>query len=248
MELLREERGAVIVIAALLLSVSLLLLAMVVDLGTVWLVKARLQTALDAATLAAASEAQVQVHKSFVPNHKTEFFSLGSQLPELEVKREERWDWEIVGYEITYETPEGKIEKAIFRRVSDCPYPRIGTPVPIQEEVFLGWDITYVESYSEQVESVALWLDDWEASSSAFEVMDINSQTERQSGVRISPVIAEKTPSTGDSVAYYMEVQVEVPSQLLAPLMRLFSGPTEPRFFRFRVRSESKAFLHIGGD
>jgi len=249
-DLVREEKGAVIVVAVMLLSVSLLLLAMVIDLGTVWLVKARVQTALDAATLAAASEAKVEVHKSFVPNYKTEVFPEGSELPdpELEISKEPKYEWETVGWEVTYETPEGKVETGIFTAPADCPYPPIGTPEPIEERVFVGWEVTYVESYSEQIESVALWLDEWEASDSAFEVMDINSHAERQNGVRIVPLVAEKTPSTGDSVGYYMEVQVEVPSQLLAPIMRLLGSPNESRLFRFKVRSESKSFLHVGGD
>jgi Flp pilus assembly protein TadG len=70
---LRDEKGSVVLIATVLLSVSLLLLAMIVDLGTVWLVKARLQTAADAATLAAVGRAVIVTQETIKTLHLDDF-------------------------------------------------------------------------------------------------------------------------------------------------------------------------------
>ncbi len=246
---MRDEKGTVVAIAVVLLSVSLLLLAMVIDLGTVWLVKARVQTALDAATLAATSEAKVQVKTFFEPNYKTELFEKESQFPDssLIVQKTKKTEDELIGYDVTYEASEGVIVTEFFSDASDYP-DNVIHEEPVTKEVVVGYSVTYVESVDEVVESWALWLDEAFASDEAFAVMDTNLHPETDGGVVIKPITATATPLTTEVVSYSMEVEVQVPSKLLAPIMRLVSGSEGPRLFQFKVRSESRAFLNVTGE
>ncbi len=257
---LRDQRGSVAIIAVALLGVSLLLMAMIVDLGAVWLVKARVQTAADAATLAAVSNAKAVAVMEWVPDEPvTKEFTLFDTLPpaqdikhvepvyELQ-QAEGSWEEELVGYDVTY----------MHSGVEVVGYFPVGAPLPSDivdlspiyedvyvegpwEDVLVGYEVTYIETWTQQMTGMVVAIEDVTASQEALALFETNVQRERARGVHID---AETSVSKGDTYAVCnMTVRVESPSMILAPLMGLGGGQGGPRSFTFRVTSESRVAL-----
>ncbi len=183
MRLLCDERGSVMVAAMLLVA------AMVVDLGTAQIMKARLQTAVDAATLAAVQETRVEVTRDVQRVTRTEYFRVGKELPEerfIIYKRPdyesrpvwgwefdgEDWYWTIVGY----------------------------------EDVLVGWWIEHIVEYSDVKVEYRLDLGDLEARQAAQEAFELNAEQLRRESrglVLAGPFLGDGEVTVTPRAAYY---------------------------------------------
>lgn len=157
---LRDERGQVLIAGAFLVALATLLLVAAVDLGTVHLARARLQAAADAAALAGVQEAEPRFEFEVRPVFRTDFFSVGSVLPEPE--------------QIKSKTPEYVTE---YEKHTD---PVTGEEVTVEKERLIGWWITYVAGFEKRVVDAWVMLADWPARARAEEAMARNANAWRQ--------------------------------------------------------------------
>lgn len=102
----RDQRGQALIITTVAFTVALLIMAVVLDMGRAWLVRARLQTAVDAATLAGVQKTQVLVQKEKVPVQAEDFIADESQLPDPGsiIAKDERYDsnGNLLGWDVTW--------------------------------------------------------------------------------------------------------------------------------------------------
>ncbi|MHB8927075.1 MAG: pilus assembly protein TadG-related protein [Bacillota bacterium] len=106
MRLLRDQRGQALIITTVAFTAALLIMAVVLDMDRAWLVRAKLQTAVDAATLAGVQKAQVLMQKEKVPVRAQDFVADESQLPDPAsiIAKSERYgsDGEFLGWDVTW--------------------------------------------------------------------------------------------------------------------------------------------------
>lgn len=102
----RDQRGQALIITTVAFTAALLIMAVVLDMGRAWLVRTRLQTAVDAATLAGVQKAQVLVQKEKVPVQAHDFVADESQLPDPGriITKDERYDSDgnFLGWDVTW--------------------------------------------------------------------------------------------------------------------------------------------------
>lgn len=109
MGVLKEEEGAVLIMVSFVIVVALFVSAIVLDLGRVWVVKARLQTAADAATLAAIRKAKLD---------ETVVFESVMETRTRKVPRYDQ-DGNLTGYDTEeYEVEVGKRENVVAREIT----------------------------------------------------------------------------------------------------------------------------------
>lgn len=214
----RDERGSVLVMACMVITVSVLFLALVLDLGRVWIVRARLQAAADAATLAAVQNAQVLVEKKKEPIIVTEFFGVSEQLP-----------------------AEGSIQKKEPRYEYRPVRNRHGTVIGWEPRL-IGWDVTYIKELQDVVVGWDVLLDPGVARATAGETLMQNALRWRDDpGVGIPVVEADDVIHGGHTAAYSMRASVTVESSLLGPLLAAVKDDVRYRYLTVRVFSESVA-------
>lgn len=119
MQLLREEKGAVMMMTAFMIVVALFVSAIVLDLGRVWVVKARLQTAVDAAALAAIRGAKVSPIISYESVYETRTRVIGNttETYRVEVGKKEivkGYEIELPGYQARFEA-----DRVVYRNAED---------------------------------------------------------------------------------------------------------------------------------
>ena len=106
MRFLRDQRGQALIITTVAFTAALLIMAVVLDMGRAWLVRARLQTAVDAATLAGVQKAEVLIQKEKVPVEARDFITDESQLPDPAsiITKSERYDSDgkFLGWDVSW--------------------------------------------------------------------------------------------------------------------------------------------------
>ncbi|QUL98762.1 MAG: hypothetical protein IMF26_01360 [Candidatus Fermentithermobacillus carboniphilus] len=140
------------------------------------------------------------------------------------------------------------------RRVEYIPEidPFTGEEVLVKHEF---WDetgkyyVTYVTEWKEVVEDVQPVLNTALASAQAttsFNMNVLNDAILRD--VSVTKVVQQEAPRTKDSVGFYMEIEAQVPSRILGPIMRFVTRGRSSSLdaFKVKVRSESRAYLSPG--
>lgn len=179
----KDERGQVLIAASFVVTVGLLFLALVCDAGMLHVMRARLQTAADAGTLAAVQEnAHVRVKKDLVPVYSTEFFGAGEDLPPEEY--------------ISSKEPVTE-KRPVYRRI-DGRRVRVG-----YEDVLVGYNVTYVAGWEERVTDVALDLWEPECRPTAQQVMSMNLAASPEGFGSVGPFIVEDSAEPGSFRASY---------------------------------------------
>lgn len=97
----RGERGQALLMASFVVAFAMVVAALVLDLGRMWIIKARLQAASDAATLAAVQHTRIAVRKTAQPQAATQFFSLDEALPPAQDILEKRPEYKTETYYTT---------------------------------------------------------------------------------------------------------------------------------------------------
>jgi len=244
---LRDERGQALVVGAFAVLVMALALVLAADLATVHLARARLQAACDAAALAAVQEASPQFQFEVTPVYATEFFPVGSQLPDPEQIdwKEPRYEWRDV-YEYVvyyYDTRDFTWElhsKAYKNPPSSYPsYWRVeaaGWEKTGEERVLVGWDVRYVVGHDKRMTDAWLDLADWEASLAAREALRRNAYAWAREGLEfVGPWLADE-----DLAASKRQVQYTVKDGVLAVRTQLLGrllGGSEYVFVHVRGQS-----------
>lgn len=114
---LNDEKGAVLIMVSFMIVVALFVAAIVLDLGRVWVVKARLQTAADAATLAAIRKSRLDTTVTNEPVYETRT----RQVPQYDK------DGKLTGYVTEeYQVEVGKREKVTAHEIT-LPWWEAGT-------------------------------------------------------------------------------------------------------------------------
>lgn len=109
MRVLKDEKGAVLIMVSFMIVVALFVAAIVLDLGRAWVVQARLQAAADAATLAAIRQAKTDAVVVYEPEYETR------------TRRVPRYDGDgnLIGYETEeYRVEVGKKERAVGQEIA----------------------------------------------------------------------------------------------------------------------------------
>lgn len=156
---LREERGTVLIMATFMFTLALLFLVLLVDIGTMHIMKARLETAVDAATLAAVQTTKVEATFETREHLVRNIFLVdqGSQVASLEAQGRVKSKQEI-----------GHMET---RTVED---PLTGQIVKKEVFVLDGWYVIYRDGWDRVVTKVEPKLDQVEADEAAREVIRMN--------------------------------------------------------------------------
>lgn len=229
---LRNQKGSVLIVTILALDLSLLLLTMVLDLANVWMVREKLQSMLDASTLAAVQcedARQVKINTKLVPQSTTTRTLYPWQFPpnDMIVSYTKEWDYRIVMIEVTdHLTGEKKM-------------------VPYEEPYWTGrYHVTYVTEWREEVVGYTAQIEEWAASAAAMETFNANLANDSIMRKAIILDIDEEPQQGQNFIGYRMTARAYVPSTLLGPIIRFVTrGQSELNGFTLRVESESKAFL-----
>lgn len=209
----RGERGQALLMASFVVAFAMVVAALVLDLGRMWIIKARLQAASDAATLAAVQHTRIAVRKTAQPQVATQFFSLDENLPPAQ---------DIVKKEPVYK------------------------PGPNGTMVLVGYNVTWITAYKEQVANYWAEIDPQEALSEAWNVLVTNAwhwaQADQGGDVVIPQMEQGSADASGTSATCRLKVRADVPSLLVGPVMKLFGkGNGDNPDITVRVESESTA-------
>ncbi|MGB9879675.1 MAG: pilus assembly protein TadG-related protein [Anaerolineae bacterium] len=212
--MLGNEKGSVMVMASIVVVVALLFLACLLDLGRAWVLRARIQAATDAASLAAISTSGLDVITEFVPaKWETRRYEVGKTLP----PQEERIGEPRPIYSYT----------SSGRRVLE------GYDVDViteWEERVVDYRIMFDQN-SGDTEAVKVLLknaDEWKKAEPAeFLVL---------------PEIERSDCEVNNSAAKYrLWTKARIQSLLIGPVMSLLGGAEGPRHLEVRTFSESTA-------
>jgi hypothetical protein len=213
--LLKKESGSVLVMATFVVAFTLVIAALVLDLGQMWVIRARLQAAADAATLAAVQCTKVAVSKKAVPQVASDFFRVGEDLP----------------------PSEDILEK---------------DPVFDGEGNLLGYDVTWITGYKEEVVNYWAELDRQEARAEAQNLLIQNAlrwaQADQSQRVLMPFIVSDSVDTYGKSATYSLRTQAEAPSLLVGPAKRLFSkSQGEQHDPVIVITAESESTARVGG-
>lgn len=194
--ILREEKGTVLIMATMSFTVALLILVLLIDIGQMHIMRARLQTAIDAGTLAAVHTAKVEATQELRPNLVTRFFAASewATVNQLAAEHRIQSQQEVWGTR-TYWDPK-KDEW-------------------VTEDVLEGWYVTYRDGWKRVVTRVEPVLDQVEADEAARAVIQLNTAQWYKGGVKVvGPILGEDSTGRLGEISDNRATPEEVPTEI----------------------------------